>query len=154
MLAAVISVLVLASMCLNGQNSTVAASTPASQPVPASAASAAASPPPSLPLRSEGTPLIFKKDEGNMLWRMVASLVVVGVLAAGAVLMARRNMLQRLTGGRKGTLGVLEASRLGPRAMMYLVKAGKKKYLLAASREQVTFLAEVTEAYDDEPTPA
>ncbi|MCE5279970.1 MAG: flagellar biosynthetic protein FliO [Planctomycetaceae bacterium] len=87
------------------------------------------------------------------MWRMVASLVAVGVLAAAAVWMSRRNMLQRLAGGRKGSLSVLEASRLGSRAMMYLVKAGKKKYLLAASREQVTFLAEVTEAYDDEQQP-
>jgi flagellar biogenesis protein FliO len=95
-----------------------------------------------LPLLSEGGP--------SPLWQMLAAVAVIVVLGGLALLVVRK-LLPRIAprGGKR--MAVVETIYLEPRKALHLVRVGGQKFLLAASREGLSVLAEVTDVTMDEP---
>ncbi|MCY2931763.1 MAG: flagellar biosynthetic protein FliO [Planctomycetota bacterium] len=101
-----------------------------------------------LDLERKTPPLISPTDSpaAGMFWRMLGSLAVVIALIAVGWFVFRRHL-----GGRMGALGrrqvtLLESARVGSRQNVLLVQAGSRKFLLAATPERITLVADVTEA--------
>lgn len=119
--------------------------TPQSQP--ASAPATNEKMPSLLDLESKDSPLFAPEpSSGSSLWRMLGSLAVVLAMIVVGWFVFRRHL-----GGRMGPAGrrlvvLLEATRVGSRQSVLLVQAGTRKYLLAATPERITLVADVTEA--------
>jgi flagellar biogenesis protein FliO len=87
-------------------------------------------------------------DTGEMLARMVASLAVLAVLGVVAYVLLKKVLPRvRRPGGRN--VSVLETSYVGPRKAVHLLKVGRRKLLIASSRDAVCLLADVSDAVDD-----
>ncbi len=88
-------------------------------------------------------------DPGDMLRKMMASLLVVLVLAVAAWVVFRK-VLPRVghPGGRNVTL--METTYVGPRKAVHLLKVGQRRFLVGSSQEGLRLLADVTDAVDDD----
>ena len=82
----------------------------------------------------------------GVLSQMLASLLVVCVLAVAAML-ALRKLAPKLKLHSGKNLAVVEALHLGPRKSLHLLQVGNRRYLVAGSRDQVSVLVEVTAAF-------
>ncbi|MGC9453849.1 MAG: flagellar biosynthetic protein FliO [Phycisphaerae bacterium] len=91
-------------------------------------------------------------DTGEMLWKMMASLMVLAVLAVAAWVVFRK-VVPRIgqTSGRRVRL--LETTYVGPRKAVHLLQVGRRRLLISSSREEVSLLADVTDAVEGEPSP-
>jgi hypothetical protein len=108
---------------------------------------------------AESTPLLFrdspagiapKGGESSPLWYSIASTAVILVLT-GLFFMVRRKFLPRLSAtGSRRRIQVIETAYLGTRKSATLVRVGKKLLLLGQTREGVTLLADVSNAFDEE----
>ena len=93
------------------------------------------------------------KADDKLMWRMLASVVVIVALAVPLVWLSRR--LGPRIGARAGKgMGLLETMYLGPRKTVHLVAVGSRRYLLGSSADQVSLLAEVTGAFAQPPREA
>jgi len=136
-----------------------AAETPAqSSSQPARGADTAASQPsaPPLILRDSGdSEAAPASDTGpGPLWRMLGYSLVIVVLATVMIVVFKK-ILPRLgvpvPGGKR--VVVLEATCIGPRKTVHLLKVGNRDILVASTREHVCMLTDVTGAFDDPETP-
>jgi len=90
----------------------------------------------------------YEGGSGTTLWTMLASVLVILALGGAAMVVTKKYLPRlRAAGGRE--LAVLETVHLGPRVTVHLVKAGGKRFMLGATRERVSMLAEVGEAFPD-----
>lgn len=95
-------------------------------------------------------PFSSMPDSGEMLWKMMASLMVLGVLAIAAWVLLRK-VLPRIGRSAGRNVQLLETTYLGPRKAVHLLRVGRKRLLVSSSREGVCLLADVTDAVEDEP---
>jgi len=84
---------------------------------------------------------------------MFASLVGVIVLIVVGGIVVRRYLMSRIVQPNGKRVAVLESTRLASRQTVHLVQAGTRKYLLAATPEQVSLVADVTEAFGKDEAP-
>lgn len=76
--------------------------------------------------------------------KMLSALVVVVVLAYGALWALRRMMGRRYGGGiRKGALEVLQTTYVGPHKAISLVKVGQRSVLVGVTDNQISTLTEL-----------
>lgn len=141
LIAAVLAGLLLATGA-QGQESTQPASSPATT-----------APTTLKPYKSIGeSPQGLKgSPTSDMLWNMLASVVIILVLG-GACLFLIKRVLPRINRPSGRTVRVLETSYLGPQKMIHLVHVGSRKFLLASSKDTISVIADVTAALetDDE----
>ncbi len=103
-----------------------------------------ASTPTSKPSVPEGFP--SGGDTTGMMWQMLASvlgILVIGVLAIVVI----KKLLPRLarSGGKR--ISVLETAHLGPGKHIHLLQVGVRKVLVGSSRDGVTKIGDVTDAF-------
>ena len=92
-----------------------------------------------------------REGEGAGLWKLLAYTLILLVLAGVAVFVLKR-YLPKL-GVNLGTgknINVLETVHLGPKKTVHLLKVGSRTYLVAGTGEQVSILADVSDAVSDE----
>jgi len=82
------------------------------------------------------------------MWTMLASVVVILVLGAVALVMTKK-YLPRLRAGSGREMAVLETVHLAPRVTVHVVQVGPKRFMLGATRERVSMLAELGQAFPD-----
>ena len=93
------------------------------------------------------SPRLLRDDASKVLWKMLASALVILVVGAAALIVTRR-LLPRLraAGGRK--ISVLETAHIGPRRAVHLVQVGRRQFLLGSTREGIGMLSEVTPSFE------
>lgn len=82
----------------------------------------------------------------DLLVEMLASVLVI-LLLGGIALVVTRRVLPRFKKPRAGNMSVLETVHLGPRKSMHLVQVGSRRLLVGSTRDQVSMLAEVSDAW-------
>jgi hypothetical protein len=109
---------------------------------------------PALVLRDsdDGLGLLPKgpSDASTMLWRALASLVVIGVLLWLGVT-AFKKILPRISAVKGRDISVQETLFLGPGKSVHLLKVGSRSLLLSGSRDGLRLLADVTGAIEPVP---
>ena len=103
-----------------------------------------------------GPALLDQNDEGpapldmsKLLWQMLAYVLVILVLG-GAMIFVVKRVLPKFRMVRGKSISVVETIYLGPRQSVYLLQVGRQKLLIAGTRERISMLAEVTEAFPEE----
>ncbi len=83
----------------------------------------------------------------NMLWQILASVLVILVLGPVALFFAKRILPRmRISPGKK--VSVLETTHIGPRKTLHILQVGSRKLLVTNTREGISLLADVTDALD------
>ena len=85
-------------------------------------------------------------DNGALLWRMMVSVGIVGVLAIAAFYVSKR-VLPKVTHTKGKEIHVIETTFLGPRKMLYLVQVGHQKLLVGSTNETIATLAHIDDAW-------
>lgn len=88
-------------------------------------------------------------DMSKLLWQMLAYVLVILVLG-GAMIFVVKRVLPKLRTVRGKSISVVETIYLGPRQSVHLLQVGRQRLLIAGTREQISMLAEVTEAFPEE----
>jgi len=82
------------------------------------------------------------------MWKLLAYVVVILVLGAGALVVTRKFLPRlRMAGGRE--MAVVETAHLAPRVTLHLVEVGGKRFMVGATRERVSMLAEIGTSFPD-----
>lgn len=103
--------------------------------------------------------ITYKQDEPvttAVVMRVLLSLVFVLLLTAAAVYLLKRYLPGwRVTGpGRSSRISVIEARRLTPKTMLFLIEVEGKTLLVAQSADGLTKLAEFGKLISDPTSPA
>jgi len=102
--------------------------------------------------RKDDGPLTLRTERsGGGIWLILAYALTLLLLAGVAVFVAKR-FLPRLfpklglPGGKN--VSVVETVHLGPRKTVHVLRVGRRKYLVGGTREQLSMLADVTDAFE------
>ncbi len=96
--------------------------------------------------REAPPPLILKKEASSgTLWQLLAYTLILLVLAGAAIFLVRR-FLPKIGVATGKNVRVLETVHLGPRKTVHLLRVGSRTYLVGGAREEISMLADVTEA--------
>ncbi len=83
------------------------------------------------------------------MWKMLAYMLVIVVLGVGAIVVVRK-VLPRIgvamPSGKR--ISTIETAHLGPRKTVHLLQVGTRKILVGGTREGLSMLADVTDAFD------
>jgi flagellar biosynthetic protein FliO len=82
---------------------------------------------------------------GEMFFKMMLSIVLVVVLGAAAIYISKK-FLPRITNLPGKKIRIIETAHIGPRKMVHLVKIGNQRLLIGSTNENITKLADVTDA--------
>lgn len=82
------------------------------------------------------------------LWKMLAYVVVILVLGAGAMVVTKK-VLPRLRSGGGGQMAVTETVHLGAAATVHLLEVDGRRFMVGATRERVSMLAELGGTFPD-----
>lgn len=99
----------------------------------------------------------FAKTPGNssgnkeLFYKMMLSVLLVVALGAVAIYVSRK-LLPRITNLPGKEVRIVETIHLGPRKTLHLLKIGNQCLLLGSTGENITKLADVTDALADLPT--
>lgn len=132
--------------------STSPASLPASAAATQPATQAAATQPEGI--RAVGQIPLYKSpsspteiDTSKILFQMLAYVLVILVLG-GVGLYVVRKVMPKIASASGKNMSLLETTYLGPRKMVQLVQVGRRRFLVASSREHVTPPVDVTDAFE------
>lgn len=125
-------------------------------PTTAQSLAAASSKPPATQRADEPKPELLDRDDEppapldmtKLLWQMLAYVLVILALGGAIILLVKR-VLPKLRAVRGKSISVVETIHLGPRQSVHLLQVGRQKLLIAGTREQISMLAEVTEAFPE-----
>jgi flagellar biosynthetic protein FliO len=98
---------------------------------------------PNFSVGSEG-----RYDTREMFFRMMLSVLLVIVLGIALIYFLKR-FSSRITGLSGKRIHIIETAPLGPRRMVHLVEVGNRRILIGSTNENITMLADVTEALRD-----
>jgi flagellar biogenesis protein FliO len=99
----------------------------------------------------------FSKTPGNssgnkeLFYKMMLSVLLVVALGAAAIYTSRK-LLPRITNLPGKEVRIVETIHIGPRKTLHLLKIGNQCLLLGSTGENITKLADVTDALADLPT--
>jgi flagellar biogenesis protein FliO len=89
-------------------------------------------------------------ETSRLLWQMLAYVLLILVIGAVGIFLARRVLPRmRAVGGKR--IQLVETVYLGPRQTLHLVRVGRKSLLVAGTRERISMLADVTGAFEEAP---
>ena len=103
-----------------------------------------------------GDPNFSRKQDntsGNkeLFYKMMLSVLLVVALGAAAIYTSRK-LLPRITNLPGKEIRIIETVHIGPRKTLHLLKIGNQSILLGSTGENITKLADVTDALADVPT--
>ncbi|RKY08475.1 MAG: flagellar biosynthetic protein FliO [Planctomycetota bacterium] len=89
---------------------------------------------------------------GELFFRMMLMVLLVIVLGAAAIYLSRKVLpgFTQLSGKR---VRVVETVHLGPRKALHLVRIGNRQLLIGGTNENITRLADVTDALSEADSP-
>ncbi|MHC4109912.1 MAG: FliO/MopB family protein [Planctomycetota bacterium] len=99
----------------------------------------------------------FPNKQGNssgnkeLFYKMMLSVLLVVALGAAAIYTSRK-LLPRITNLPGKEIRIVETIHIGPRKTLHLLKIGNQCLLLGSTGENITKLADVTDALADLPT--
>lgn len=99
----------------------------------------------------------FSNKQGNssgnkeLFYKMMLSVLLVVALGAAAIYTSRK-LLPRITNLPGKEIRIVETIHIGPRKTLHLLKIGNQCLLLGSTGENITKLADVTDALADLPT--
>ena len=82
-------------------------------------------------------------DTSEALKKLVTSTLLIIVLGAAAVYLARR-IMPKVNAAMGKELKVIESIRLGPGRQVHMIKVGSRRLLIGSAAESVTYLADVS----------
>jgi flagellar protein FliO/FliZ len=89
------------------------------------------------------------KSESNLIWRLVASMILLGVVATGLVVTSKRYARTKNKGGEKVRIEVLHQYQLGPKKSLALIRVAGEAMLIGCTDQAINMLKPVT-LIDDE----
>lgn len=89
-------------------------------------------------------------DNGSLLARMLLSVLVVIALGGGLLYVTKR-VMPRVANTAGKEIRVRETTHLGPRKALHLVEVGNHKLLIGSTNDSITTLADLTDAWLDQP---
>jgi flagellar biogenesis protein FliO len=92
-------------------------------------------------------------DMNRMVWRTLAAALVVLVLGGLALFLMKR-VMPRMGIGQGKKVAILETTYLGPQRSVHLMRVGARSLLVGATRESVRLVADVTDAFGQDPETA
>ena len=87
-------------------------------------------------------------DTRELFLKMMAAVLLVVVLGAAAIYISKK-FLPRITNPPGKKIRVLETTHIGPRKMVHLLKIGNQRLLIGSTSENITKLADVTDALSE-----
>jgi hypothetical protein len=89
----------------------------------------------------------------KLIWNTLAAALVVLVLG-GIVLFFMKRVMPRIGIGHGKKVAILETTYLGPQRTVHLLQVGARCLLVGATRESVRLVADVTDAFGQDPETA
>lgn len=89
-------------------------------------------------------------DPSSLMVRLISTVLVILVLGGVGIVVVKR-LLPKITSGRGRRVSLIETTYLGPKKTIHLVRVGRKTFLVGGSREGVSMLTDVTDAFDQTP---
>lgn len=89
------------------------------------------------------------KSESSLVWRMLASLALVGVVGGALLYATRRWNWKKNKGGEKARIEIMHQYQLGPRKSLALVRVAGEAILIGCTDHNISMLKTVT-LIDDE----
>lgn len=89
------------------------------------------------------------EEKGGAIWRMVASLAVIAVTAAGVLFASKRWARRKDIGGAKARIEMMHQYHLGPRKSIGLIRVAGETLLIGITEQNINMLKPVT-LIDDE----
>ena len=89
---------------------------------------------------------------GDFFFTMMLMILLVVVLGAAAIYLSRK-VLPRFTQLSGKRVRVVETVHLGPRKALHLLKIGNRQLLIGSTKENITRLADVTDALSEADSP-
>ena len=84
----------------------------------------------------------------EMFFKMMLSVLLVVALGAAAIYISKK-FLPRITNPPGKKIRVIETAHIGPRKMVHLLKIGNQQLLIGSTSENITKLADVTDALSE-----
>jgi len=84
----------------------------------------------------------------EMFFKMMLSVLLVVALGAAAIYISKK-FLPRITNPPGKKIRVIETTHIGPRKMVHLLKIGNQQLLIGSTSENITKLADVTDALSE-----
>jgi flagellar biosynthetic protein FliO len=99
---------------------------------------------------SANTPNFYATRTGNLsggelFYKMMLSVILI-VILGGAAMYVSKKFLPKIVNQPGKNVHILETTHLGPRKTIHLLKIGERKLLIGSTNENITMLADVTEA--------
>ena len=89
---------------------------------------------------------------GDLFFRMMLMVLLVIIMGAAAIYLSRK-LLPRFTQLSGKRVRVVETVHLGPRKTLHLLKIGNRQLLIGSTNENITRLADVTDALSEVDSP-
>lgn len=107
---------------------------------------------PSEPVAGGKEEALKLKDRGGVgpVWEMLAYTLILLALAGAGIYVAKR-FLPRLGVQSSRRIGVEETVHLAPKQAVHLLRVGARTYLVSNARENISLLADVTQAMEEAP---
>ena len=90
-----------------------------------------------------------RDDSGPKVYEMLVYTVLLLILGGGGIYLVRRYLPKLRLGSTGQNVSVLETTALGPRKLLHVIQVGKKKLLVSSSRDDIRYLADVTDALEE-----
>ena len=82
------------------------------------------------------------------MWKLLAYVVVILLVGAGALVVTKKFLPRlRTAGGRE--MSIVETAHVAPRVTLHLVEVGGQRFMVGATRERVSMLAEIGRRFPD-----
>jgi flagellar biosynthetic protein FliO len=116
----------------------------------ANPAEATVSPPGNTSTSSANTPNFYATRTDNLsgrelFYRMMLSVILI-VILGGAAMYISKKFLPKIVNPPGKNIRIIETTHLGNRKMVHLLKIGERKLLIGSTNENITMLADVTDA--------
>ncbi len=92
---------------------------------------------------------VMSSDMPSLFYKLMVAVLFVAALGVGAVYVSKK-FLPRFTNLPGKEIGVLETVYIGNRRALHLIRINQRKLLIGSTNEQITKLADVTDAGADE----
>jgi len=87
----------------------------------------------------------------ELFYRMMVSVILI-VILGGAAMYVSKKFLPKIVSQSGKNIHILETTHLGPRKMVHLLNIGERKLLIGSTSDNITMLADVTDALTNKTT--
>jgi flagellar biosynthetic protein FliO len=89
-----------------------------------------------------------RTTSGSLIFRFIISILFLIALGVGGIYVSKR-FLPKITHMSEKEIRIIETVHLGPRKSVHLLEIGERRFLIGSTNENVTKLAELTNAFSE-----